>query len=95
MEDISRSQERAKKNKFKKDKVAAFQDNIQMHYLGMEREDVQTNWSKGGAPLSVPQLTARLIEILNMYKEKPVPDKPETTMPRQKQFPVVGTLIKR
>jgi len=50
----------------------------------MGREDAQTNWSKGGAPLSVLQLTARLIEILKMYKEKPVPDAPETTMSRQK-----------
>ena len=84
-----------KEIEFKKDKIAALQDNIQMHYLGMGREDAQTNWSKGGAPLSVPQLTARLIEILKMYKGKPVPDAPETTMPRRKQLPVIGTLIEK
>ena len=56
-------------------------------YLGMRREDAQTSWSKRGAPLSVPQLAARLIEILKMYKRKTVPDKLETTMPRQKQLP--------
>ena len=49
-----------KEIEFKKNKIAALQDNIQMHYLGMGREDAQTNWSKGGAPLSVPRLTARL-----------------------------------
>ena len=84
-----------KEIEFKKDKISALQDNIQMHYLGMGREDAQTNWSKGGAPLSVPQLTARLIEILKMYKGKPVPDAPETTMPRRKQLPVIGTLIEK
>ena len=66
-----------------------------MHYLGMGREDAPINWSKGGAPLSVSQLTARLIDILKMYKGKAVPDKSDTTMPRQKQLPVVGRLIER
>ena len=80
---------------FKRDKIAALQDNIQMHYLGMGREEAQTNWSKGRVPLSVPQLTARLIEILKMYKGKTVPDEPESTMPRRKQLPVVGTLIEK
>ena len=40
-----------KEFEFKKDKIAALQDNIQIHYLGMGREDTQTNWSKGGEPL--------------------------------------------
>ena len=30
-----------------------------------------------------------------MYKGDPVLDKPETTMPRQKQLPVVGMLIEK
>ena len=38
-------------------------------------------------------MTARLIEILKMYKRKTVSDEPESIMPRQKQLPVVGTLI--
>ena len=29
-----------KEIKFKKDKIAVLQDNIQMHYFGMGREDV-------------------------------------------------------
>ena len=64
-----------KEIKFKKDTIAALQYNIQMHYLGMEREDAQTSWSKEGALLSVIQLTARLIEILKMYKGKTVPER--------------------
>ena len=35
----------------------------------------------------------RLIEILKIYKRKKVPDEPESTMPAQKQMPIVGTLI--
>ena len=65
-----------KEIEFKKDKIAALQDKMQMHYLGMGREETQTNWLKGGVPLSVPQLVARLIEILKMYEGKPVSDKP-------------------
>ena len=42
-------QDGVKSLKFKYDKVAALQDNIQMHYLGMSRDDVQTNWSKDTA----------------------------------------------
>ena len=51
----------------------------------MRRDETQTYWSKGGTLLSVPQLAARLIEILKMFKGKSVPDELETTMPRQKQ----------
>ena len=50
---------------------------------------------RGSALLSVPQLTAKLIEVLKTYKGKPVPDKPETTMLRRRQLSVVGTLIEK
>ena len=92
---LSEVKKELKEIEFKKDKIAALQDNIQMHYLGMRREDTQTNWSKDRAPLSVPQLTKRLIEILKMYKGKLVPDEPESIMPRRKQLRVVGTLIEK
>ena len=95
MEDGRRSQKKAKTLKFKKDEIEVLQDNIQIHYLGMGRENAQTNWSKDRKQLSVAQLTARLIEILNMYKGKPVPEEPKTTMQEQKQQPVVGTLISK
>ena len=34
----------------------------------------------------------RLIEIIKIFKNVPVPDDPNTTMPQNKQQPVVGTL---
>ena len=95
MEDGKRSQERANTIEFKKDKIEALQDNMQMHYLQMGRKDAQTHWPKGGTPLSVAQLTVRLIAFLKMNKGKPVPGKSKTTTHEQKQQPVVGTLISK
>ena len=37
-------------------------------------------------------MTDRLIEIIKMFKNVPVPDDPNTTMPQRKQQPVVRTL---
>ena len=34
----------------------------------------------------------RLIDIIKIFKNVPVPDDPNTTMPQRKQQPVVGTL---
>ena len=70
--------------KFKYEKVAALQDNIQMHYLGMSRDDAQTNWSKGNVPKTVPEYVERLIEIFKMYRGRKVPDELESTMPELK-----------
>ena len=63
-----------------------------MHYLGMGRADAQTNWSENCKQKMIPQLKDRLIEIIKMFKNVPVPDDPNTTMPQRKQHPVVGTL---
>ena len=66
-----------------------------MYYLGMGRADAQTNWSDNCKQKTIPQLTDRLIEIINMFKKFPVPDDPNTTMPQRKQQPVVGTLTRK
>ena len=78
--------------KYNKDKMAGLRDNIQMHYLGMEKAGAQTNWSENRKQKTIPQLTDRLIEIIKMFKNVPVPDDPNTTMTQRKQQPVVGTL---
>ena len=41
---------------------------------------------------TIPQLTDRLIEIIKMFNNVPVPDNPNMTMTQRKQQPVVGTL---
>ena len=63
-----------------------------MHYLGMGRANSQTDWSENRKQKMIPQLTDRLIEIIKMFKNVPVPDHPNTTMPQRKQQPVVGML---
>ena len=78
--------------KYNKDKIAGLRDNIKMHYLGMGRSDAQKNWSENCNQKTIPQLTDRLIEIIKMFKNVPVPDDPNTTMPQKMQQPVVGTL---
>ena len=77
---------------YNKYKMAGLRENIQMHYLGMGRADAQTNWSENCNQKTIHQLTDRLIEIINMFKNVPVPDDPNTTMPQRKQQPVMGTL---
>ena len=37
-------------------------------------------------------MTDRLIEIIKMFKNVPIQDDPNTTMPQRKQQPVLGTL---
>ena len=78
--------------KYNKDKIAGLRVNIQMHYLGMGRADAQKNWSENRKQKTIPKLTDRLIEIIKMFKNVPVPDEPNTTMPQRNQQPVVGTL---
>ena len=72
--------------------MAVLRENIQIHYLGMGMADAQTNWSENLKKKTIPQLTDRLIEIIKMFKNVPVPDDPNTTMPKRKQQLVVGTL---
>ena len=78
--------------KYNKDNMAVLRDNIQMHYLGMGRDDAQTNWSENRKHKTIPQLTDKLIEIIKMFKNVPVPDDPNTTITQRNQQPVVGTL---
>ena len=78
--------------KYNKDKMAGLRDNIQIHYLVMGRADAQTNWSENSKQKTIPQLTDRLIDIIKIFNNVPVPDDPNTTMPQRKQQPVVGTL---
>ena len=78
--------------KYNKDKMAGLRDNIEIHYLGIRRADTQMSWSDNCKQKTIHQLTDRLIKIIKMFNNVPVPDDPDTTMPQRKQQPVVGTL---
>ena len=65
---------------YNKEQMAVLRDNIQMHYIGMGRAEAQTNWSENRNQKRIPQLTDRLIDIIKMFKNVPVPDDPNKTM---------------
>ncbi len=54
-------------------KLDALKMNIQIRYLGFGWVECHTTWSKDGKNKTVKQLKARLIEIMNMTRDKEVP----------------------
>ena len=55
--------------KLKKDKEAALRDNINMRFKGLGFKEAHTTWSKNGKKKTLPQLQARLIEVLKIKKD--------------------------
>ena len=89
---VAAVREGVKDLKYNKDRMAGLRDNIQMNYFYIGRADSQTNLSENCKQKMIPQLTDRLIEIIKMFKNVPVPDDPNTTMTQIKQQPVVVKL---
>ena len=58
------------KIKYKKDKLGALGDNIQILYLGLGWDEFKTQWSKGGVTLSIANLTNRLKDIIRLKKKQ-------------------------
>jgi hypothetical protein len=77
--------------KLKKDKEAALRDNINMRFKGLGFKEAHTTWSKNGKKKTLPQLQARLIEVLKITKDFEVPDKPPPKVPQRKEMPLMGT----
>ena len=77
---------------YKNEKETALKDNIQIRFKGYGWAECYTAWSKDGKKKSVPQLQARLIEIINSTKGKQIPQKPPSRVPQRKNTAVVGTL---
>ena len=79
-------QDSLKNLKYKKDKLQALKDNIQIRYKGFEWEDWQTNWSGGGVQLSIPGLTKVLKDLMKEEKKRKrqIPDKPRVPIPRER-----------
>ena len=80
------------KKKYKNEKESALKDNIQICFKGNDREECRTAWSKDGRKKFIPQLQARLIEIIKNTKDKPIPPKPRSRVPQRKNTAVVGIL---
>ena len=82
---------------YKKDKLRALKDNIQIRYKGFGWEEWQTNWSSGGVQLSVPELTKVLKSYMKEEKKRKrqVPDKPKVPIPQRKNMAILGTESKQ
>ena len=85
-----------KELKFKKHKLQALKDNIQMWWKGFGYEDAKTRWTEDRRQKSVADLTKRLKEILKMWKKEKwvIPEKPRVPVPKRKSMASMGTLIK-
>jgi len=82
--------------KYKKDKLQALKDNIQICYKGFGWENWHTHWSSGGVSYSVPELTKTLKGLTKEEKKqkRPIPDKPKAPVPQRKSTPTLGTATK-
>ena len=79
--------------KYKKDKLQALKDNIQIRYRGFGWEDWKSQWSRGNKAYSIPELTKRLKELMKEEKKKKrsIPDKPKIPIPQRKEMAILGT----
>ena len=86
-----------KKLNYKKDKLAALKDNIQIRYLGLGWDECKTSWSVDKRVLTVADLTRRLKELIKMEKKHKwvAPEKPAVPVPRRKSITFMGTATKQ
>ena len=83
--------------KYKKDKLQALKDNIQIRYKGFGWDDWKTQWSHGNVQYTIPELTKFLKDHIKEEKKKKrsIPDKPKVPIPKRKNMPVLGTETKQ
>ena len=83
--------------KYKKDKLQALKDNIQIRYKGFGWEDWKTQWSHGNKSYTIPELSKILKDLIKEEKKKKrsIPDKPKVPIPQRKNMPVLGTETKQ
>ena len=97
MKTVSNVTSGLKNLKWKKDKLQALKDNIQIRYRGFGWDDWQTYWSHGGVQLSIPELTKVLKDLMKEEKKKKraIPDKPDVPIPQRKDTAILGTASKQ
>ena len=77
----------------KKNKDSGLKDNSQIHYKGFCQVEAKTTRSKNGKKKNIPELQARLIEIIKLNKQWHVPDEHPMAAPQRIEIPIVGTLL--
>ena len=82
-----------KKLKYKKDKLQALKDHIQIRYRGFGWDEWKTYWSHASKSLSVPELTKVLKYLMKEEKKKkrPIPEKPKVPIPQRKEISILST----
>ena len=82
-----------KKLKYKKDKLQALKDNIQMRFKGFGWDDWKTAWSHMGVQYTIQELAKILKGLITTEKKKKrtIPNKPPVPVPQRKAVPVLGT----
>ena len=82
---------------YKKDKLQALKDNIQIRYRGFGWDEWKTRWSHASKSLSVPELTKVLKDLMKEEKKKkrPIPEKPKVPIPQRKEMAILGTESKQ
>lgn len=83
--------------KYKKDKIQALKDNIQIRYRGFGWDEWKTHWSHASKSLSVSELTKVLKDLMKEEKKKkrPIPEKPKVPIPQRKEMAILGTESKQ
>ena len=82
-----------RKLKWKKDKLQALKDNIQIRYRGFRWNEWKTQWSHASVNKTVPELEKRLKDLMKEEKlrKRPIPSKPKVPVPERASMPVLGT----
>jgi len=83
--------------KYKKDKIQALKDNIQIRCRGFGWDEWKTHWSHASKSLSVSELTKVLKDLMKEEKKKkrPIPEKPKVPIPQRKEMAILGTESKQ
>ena len=78
--------------KYKKDKLQALKDNIQIRYKGFGWENWKRHWSHGGIQYLIPQLTKTLKDLIKEEKKakRSIPEKPKVPIPQRKEMVIMG-----
>ena len=66
---------------YKKDKDEVLKDNLQMRFKGFGWEEARFTWSENGRKKPIPVSQAKLIEVIQQTKKRPVPNKPLSEVP--------------
>ena len=86
----------SKNIKYKKDKLGALKDNIQIRYLGLGQEKCKKQWSNVGVTLPISDLTDSLKDLMRLKKNKwVVPEKPDVLVPQRRDMSILGQRTKQ